>query len=135
MGAGAAWEPVAGPPEAITFGLVPLDDGDGGTRSVVLWVWLLNDGGAALVQPILRGEDAPLPWGLRTQVVEVPHGTPADGLRGLNDLIMPMVVALEALMARGLSPAEIATLRDEAFSLADSAGEGIAGLRDILGSG
>lgn len=131
MGAGSAWEQVAGPPDAVTFGLVPLDDGAGGTRSVLLWVWLLDETGAALVQPIIQGEDRPLPWGLYTRVVEVPHGTPAEGIRGLRDLVMPMVVALEALLARGLSPAEVATLPEEARVLADRAGEGIAGLRDI----
>jgi hypothetical protein len=37
----------------------------------------------------------------------------------------------EALLARGLSPTEVATLPEEARVLADRAGEGIAGLRDI----
>jgi hypothetical protein len=131
MGAGSAWEQVAGPPDAVTFGRAPLDDGAGGTRSVMLWVWLLDGSGAALVQPIIRGEDQPLPWGLYTHVVEVPHGAPAEGIRGFRDLVMPMVVALEALLARGLSPAELATLPDEARALANRAGEGIADLRDI----
>jgi hypothetical protein len=134
MGVGSAWEPVTGPPDAVTFGLVPLDDGAGGTRSVLLWIWLLDESGAALVQPIIRGENHPLPWGLYTRVVEVPHGTPSEGIQGLRELVMPMVVAIEALMARMLSPAEISTLRDEARALADTAGEGIAGLREIIDS-
>lgn len=134
MGAGSAWEQVDGPPDAMSFGLVPLDDGAGGIRSVLLWVWLLDASGAALVQPILRGEDQPLPWGLYTHVVEVRHSRPADGICGLRDLVMPMVVAVEALMGRGSSPAEIATLRDEARNLADVAGQGMSSLREITGS-
>jgi hypothetical protein len=115
----------------VSFGLVPLDDGRGGARGVLLWVWLLNGRGAAMVQPILRGDDEPLPWGLHTSVTEVPHGTPADGIRGMRDLVMPMVLALEALTGRGLTGPEIAGMWGEVLLLADRAAAGIAGLRDL----
>ena len=122
MGISAAWEQVDDPPDAVSFGLVPVDDGTGRVRQVMLWVWLLQGDRAVLVQPALRGADQPLPWGLRTTLGDVSDGAPArQAIRGFDTLVMPMIVAIEALLDRGLMRDEIGTMRSEAFALADAA--------------
>ena len=132
MGVAPPWEDVHEPPDAVTWGLVPLEADDGAMRQVMLLAWMLDDSGAALVQPIIRGEDDPLPWGLRTRATD-PHagGRPEDGIAAYRDLVLPMVLAIEALMARGLSPAEVADRGEEASSMAAMAHEARRGMRDL----
>jgi hypothetical protein len=126
MGISSAWEPVDRPPHALSFGLVPVDDGTGGTRRVMLCAWWLDDAGEVLLQPVIKGEDQPLPWGLRTSLADSSLGAPAHrAFRGFAELVMPMIVAVEALMARRLAPAEIAGMRSEALALADDAAAGL----------
>ena len=48
-----------------------------------------------------------------------------------RDLVLPMVLAIEALMARGLAPAEIAGSGGEASSMAAMAHEARRGMRDL----
>jgi hypothetical protein len=106
-----------------------VDDGTGRARRVMLCAWWLDDAGAVLVQPAIRGEDQPLPWGLRTALADRSVGAPASrALRGFTALVLPMVVAVEALLDRGLAPAEIALMRDEAMALADDAAAGLGEL-------
>jgi len=132
MGVAPPWEVVHEPPEAVTWGLVPLEADDGALRYVMLLAWVLDDAGAALVQPIIRGEDNPLPWGLRTRVAQPPPGgRPEDGITAYRDLVLPMVLAIEALMARGIAPAEIAGSGEEASSMAAMAHEARRGMRDL----
>ena len=132
MGVAPPWEAVNAPPEAVTWGLVPLEADDGAMRPVMLLAWMLDDAGAALVQPIIRGEDDPLPWGLRTRVTRPRRGgRPADAIAAYRDLVLPMVIAIEALMARGLAPAEIAGRGEEASSMAAMAHEARRGMRDL----
>ena len=132
MGVAPPWEVVHEPPEAVTWGLVPLEADDGALRPVMLLAWVLDDAGAALVQPIIRGEDNPLPWGLRTRVAQPPPGgRPEDGITAYRDLVLPMVLAIEALMARGIAPAEIAGSGEEASSMAAMAHEARRGMRDL----
>lgn len=132
MGVAPPWETVKEPPEAVTWGLVPLEADDGAMRPVMLLCWVLDDAGGALVQPVIRGEDDPVPWGLRTRVVEpLPGGRPEDGITAYRDLVLPMVIAIEALMARGLSPGEVASRGDEASSMAAMAHEARRGMRDL----
>lgn len=129
VGISSAWEPVDRPPHALSFGLVPVDDGTGRARRVMLWAWWLDDAGAVLLQPAVKGEDQPLPWGLRTALADRSVGAPAHrAFRGFDDLVLPMVVAVEALLDRGLTPDAIGGMRVEALALADDAA---AGLRDI----
>jgi len=132
MGVAPPWEAMHEPPEAITWGLVPLEADDGAMRPVMLLCWVLDDAGAALVQPVIRGQDDPLPWGLRTRVAEPPPGgRPEDGIAACRDLVLPMVSAVEALMARGLTPAEVAGRGGEACSMAAMAHEVRRGMRDL----
>lgn len=127
-----AWQAVDAPPECITFGLVPLEDHDGSARSVMLLVWLLRDDGAALVQPIVKGQDQPLPWGLAVRAHEPPPGgRPEDGIAGYADHVVPMVMAVEAMLARGLSPDEVADRFDEALSIARVADGGRRDVRQL----
>ena len=56
MGISSAWEPVEGPPDALSFGLVPVDDGSGRARPVMLWAWLLDARGAVLVPTFAAAE-------------------------------------------------------------------------------
>jgi hypothetical protein len=134
MGISSAWEPVDGPPDALSFGLVPIDDGSGRARPVMLWAWLLDDRGGVLVQPVLRGQDEPLPWGLRTTLADRSVSAPAArALRGFDALVMPMVIAVEALAERGLAPEAIAGMRTDAMALADDASAGISAMRHALG--
>lgn len=108
------------------FGLVPVDDGTGRARAVMLCAWWLDEAGAVLLQPAIRGEDQPLPWGLRTSLADASVGTPAHrAFHGFTQLVLPMVVAVEALLARGLAPSEIAGMRDDALVLADQAADGL----------
>ena len=132
MGVGPPWEPVAHPPHAVTWGLLPLEADDGAMRPVMLLAWVLDEAGAALVQPIIRGEDDPLPWGLRTRAGEPPPGgRPQDGIAAYRDLVLPMVMAIEALLARGASPGEIAGMGEEASAMAAMAHEARRGMRDL----
>lgn len=132
MGVAPPWEPVGEPPEAVTWGLVPLEADDGAMRPVMLLAWVLDHSGAALVQPIVRGEDDPLPWGLRTRVTEPPPGgRPEDGIAAYRDLILPMAIAIEALLSRGLAPAEVAGRGEEACAMAAMAHEARRGMRDL----
>lgn len=134
MGISSAWEPVEGPPDALSFGLVPVDDGSGRARPVMLWAWLLDDRGAVLVQPVLRGQDEPLPWGLRTTLADRSVSAPAArAFRGFDALVVPMVIAVEALVERGLAPEAIAGMRTDAMALADDASAGISAMRRALG--
>lgn len=126
MGISSAWEPVDHAPDALSFGLVPLDDGTGRARHVMLWAWWLDDAGAVLLQPVIRGQDQPLPWGLRTSLADASVGAHASrAFRGFAELVLPMVVAVEALVERGLGPADIARQRGEAMSLADAAADAL----------
>jgi hypothetical protein len=125
----SGWQPVHAPPQAITFGLVPLEDHDGSARRVMLLVWMLSEDGAALVQPIIRGEDDPLPWGMATRAHDPPPGgRPEDGIAGYADHVVPMVMAVEAMLERGLPPAGIAGRFREAQGIARVAG---GGRRDV----
>ena len=132
MGVAPPWESVHEPPEAVTWGLVPLEADDGAMRPVMLLAWMLDDDGAALVQPIIRGEDDPLPWGLRTRASDPPPGgRPEDGVTAYRDLVLPMVLAIEALLARGVAPHEVAGMGEEASSMAAMAHEARRGMRDL----
>lgn len=132
MGITPPWEAVEGPPEAVTWGLVPLEADDGAMRAVMVLAWMLDDAGSAMVQPVMRGEDDPLPWGLRTRVAQPPPGgRPEDGIAAYRDLVLPMVIAIEALMARGLTPGEIAEAGEEASAMAAMAHEARRGMRDL----
>lgn len=132
MGASPPWEVVTGPPEAVTWGLVPLEADDGAMRPVMLVAWVLDDQGAVLVQPVVRGEDDPLPWGLRTRAFDPPPGgRPEDGIAAYRDLVLPMVLAVEALLARGLAPDEVARRGGEACAMAAMAHEARRGMRDL----
>lgn len=124
MGASApGWQPVGEPPAAISFGLVPLEDLDGSARRVMLLAWMLDPSGAVLVQPIIRGQDQPLPWGLVTRAADPPAGgRPEDGIAGYADRVVPMVMAVEAMLHRGLSPDQVASRFPEALSIARMAG-------------
>ena len=124
MGAPApGWQPVDQPPAAISFGLVPLEDLDGSARRVMLLAWMLDHSGAALVQPILNGQDQPLPWGLATRAVDPPPGgRPEDGIAGYAGQVLPMVMAIEAMLHRGLSPDQVAGRFGEARAIARVAG-------------
>ena len=84
MGSSApSWRQVDGPPPAITFGLVPLEDHDGASRRVMLLAWMLDERGIALVQPIIKGQDQALPWGMHTRAADPPAGgRPEDGIAG-----------------------------------------------------
>ena len=63
---------------------------------------------------------------LRTSLADSSLGAPAHrAFRGFTQLVMPMIVAVEALMARRLAPAEIAGMRHEALALADDAAAGL----------
>lgn len=129
MGISSAWEPVHQPPDAMGFGLVPVDDGTGRARAVMLCAWWLDEAGGVLVQPAIRGEDQPLPWGLHTSLADTSVGAPAHrAFHGFTQLVLPMVVAIEALLGRGLAPSEIAGMRDEALALADQAADGLGEL-------
>lgn len=124
------WHPLEGPPVAITFGLVPLEDLDGSARRVMLLVWMLDHQGGAEVQPIIRGQDQPLPWGLATRAADPPPGgRPEDGIARYADRVVPMVMAVEAMLDRGLSPDEVAGRFDQALSIARMA----AGARRDVG--
>lgn len=117
------WTPVHGPPPCISFGLVPLEDHDGSARRVMLLAWMLDDSGRALVQPIIRGEDDPLPWGLVTRAGDPPPGgRPEDGIAGYAAHVVPMVMAVEALLDQGLPPVEVATRFHDALRIARVAG-------------
>lgn len=132
MGVAPPWEAIDEPPESVTWGLVPLEADDGALRPVMLLAWVLDETGAALVQPIIRGEDGPLPWGLQTRVAQPPAGgRPEDGITAYRDLVLPMVLAIEALLARGLLPHEVATKGEEASSMAAMAHEARRGMRDL----
>lgn len=132
MGIAPPWEAVEGPPEAVTWGLVPLEADDGAMRAVMLLAWVLDDAGSAMVQPVIRGEDDPLPWGLRTRVAQPPPGgRPEDGIAAYRDLVLPMVISIEALMARGLTPGDIAEAGEEASAMAAMAHEARRGMRDL----
>lgn len=111
------------------FGLVPVDDGTGRARRVMLCAWWLDDAGGVLLQPAIKGEDQPLPWGLRTSLADSSVAAPAHcAFHGFTQLVLPMVVAVEALLDRGLAPSAIAGMRDEALALADQAADGLSGL-------
>lgn len=126
---GSGWHPVQQPPDAVSFGLVPLEDLDGSARRVMLLAWMIDHRGSAVVQPIIRGQDQPLPWGLATRAADPPAGgRPEDGIRGYADQVVPMVMAVEALLDRGLSPAEVAGRFHEALAIARVAG---AARRDV----
>ncbi|MBM3635180.1 MAG: hypothetical protein FJW99_07870 [Actinobacteria bacterium] len=132
MAVAPPWEIVKEPPEAVTWGLVPLEDDDGAMRPIMLLCWVLDDAGGALVQPVIRGEDDPLPWGLCTRMADPPPGgRPEDGIAAYRDLVLPMVIAVEALMARGLSPGEVAGRGGEASSMAAMVHEARRGMRDL----
>lgn len=111
------------------FGLVPVDDGTGRARRVMLCAWWLDDAGGVLVQPAIKGEDQPLPWGLRTSLADASVGAPAHrAFHGFTQLVLPMVVAVEALLDRGLAPGTIAGMASEALALADQAADGLGEL-------
>jgi len=130
------WQPVTEAPECIGFGLMPLGDDDGALRPVMLVVWTLDDHGGALVQPAVRRQDDPLPWGLRTTVRATDGATPpADAIGGYADAVLPMVLAVEALLGRGMSPDEVAASYDEALELARTARDAMRGLRHLPGQG
>ena len=130
------WQPVTEAPECIGFGLMPLGDDDGALRPVMLVVWTLDDHGGALVQPAVRGQDDPLPWGLRTTVRATDGAAPpADAIGGYADAVLPMVLAVEALLGRGMSPDEVAASYDEALELARTARDAMRGLRHLPGRG
>ena len=119
-----------GPPDGcVSFGLVPLEDHDGSSRRVMLLVWMLDRAGTALVQPIIRGEDQPLPWGMVTRAGDPPPGgRPEDGVAGYADHVVPMVMAIEALLQQGLSPQQVSGSLADALRIARMAG---AGRRDV----
>jgi hypothetical protein len=128
------WQPVTEAPECIGFGLMPLGDDDGALRPVMLVVWTLDEHGGALVQPAVRGQDDPLPWGLRTNVRATDGTTPlADAIGGYADAVLPMVLAVEAMLARGMSPDEVAASHDEALELTRTARDTMRGLRRPAG--
>jgi len=130
VGAPPEWQPVDGPPDpCLGFGLLPLEDLDGSARRVMLLVWRLDERGAALVQPIIRGQDQPLPWGLRTRAHDPPPGgRPEDGVSGYADHVVPMVMAVEAMLQKGITPQQLEGRMPEALRIARMAG---AGRRDV----
>lgn len=135
MGSAAtAWHEVHQPPDAVSFGLVPLEDHDGSARRVMLLAWMLDDRGAVLVQPIVKGQDAPLPWGIGTRAGDPPPGgRPEDGIAGYADRVVPMVMAVEALLDRGLSPDQVAVRFHEALAIARVAGGARRDVGQLLG--
>lgn len=128
------WHPVDGPPECLSVALLPLSADDGRVRPVMLLVWRLDEYGGALVQPVLRGQDDPLPWGLRTNVRETTGGlSPVAGIGGYDDSVMPMVFAIEGMRDRGMDAAAIAVSWEEAVHLARLARDAIRTIRDLPG--
>lgn len=102
---------------------MPLEDHDGSVRPVMLVVWLIDRTGAALVQPIVKGQDDPLPWGLATHAHDPPRGgRPQDGVAAYATAVEPMVMAIEALLQRGVPPADMAGRFPEALAIARVAG-------------
>ena len=70
--------------------------------------------------------------GLRTRVAQPrPGGRPEDGIAAYRDLVLPMVLAIEALLARGIAPAEVAGRGEEASAMAAMAHEARRGMRDL----
>jgi len=60
---------------------------------------------------------------------------PADAIGGYADAVLPMVLSVEALLGRGMSPDEVAASYDEALELARTARDAMRGLRHLPGRG